>query len=668
MNERVFPYLGLPRIIHSDNGREFVNRVIREVVKDWGGEDVLFVNGRPRHSQSQGLVEQGNATIERHIANKRATLELANDYPWASWLPKIQYNMNTEVAGGTKKTPYEVVFGQPPRTNIIPGAQGNDGVVNEEDLPFELNPDSASNNHDDITAQDEDTHTQSANDPLLRQIQDDTTIRDEREIPPTEEHLATDEPRPEDTDNDTAARGEEDVLPYIERPKPTPKPRKRRLESPAMTDPAIVTSTKQQDEEEQLPQDAADQRLPSQTCVPLEGCQDSTEHAQSLAADQRLPSETCVPLEGCQESTEQSANVCSTSTSNNPTAKHFKVRQEADANYRANAEKMKLKYSKRKRVINETFTEGDLVTVRVPKIDRSSTDQPRLVAKVVKTRGTVDKWYQLQCKFGILDGWYRTGELMPYGGICSISFDNDTKVTLREAARKENPNMIQRKKCMCQGPCSKNCYCVKNSMMCTSHCHPSKTCRNVEKAQFPEISLLDRKMVNDGQELSDKHTLAAQQLLKKQFPSNNGLNDTVTLASRSTPEPTPYVQIMHVNGNHWLTIAASNQKGPVEVFDSLKPAKLTASTLQSIKKFHGQTCLVKLMNNQKQEGFKDCGLFAIANATSLCFGDDPTFLLFEQQQMREHLLVCIEKGEMTPFPHDVSEVKRKKRVRTTQSL
>ena len=53
LNQRVFPYLGLPRIIHSDNGREFVNRVIREVVKDWGGEDVMFVNGRPRHSQSQ---------------------------------------------------------------------------------------------------------------------------------------------------------------------------------------------------------------------------------------------------------------------------------------------------------------------------------------------------------------------------------------------------------------------------------------------------------------------------------------------------------------------------------------------------------------------------------------------------------------------------------------
>ena len=134
LNERVFPYLGLPRIIHSDNGRDFVNNVIRELVKDWGGEYVLFVNGSPRHSQSQGLVEQGNATIVRHTANKRATLGLTSDYPRAGWLPKIQYNMNTEVAGGTKKTPYEVVFGQPPRTAIMPGATVENEVINEEDL------------------------------------------------------------------------------------------------------------------------------------------------------------------------------------------------------------------------------------------------------------------------------------------------------------------------------------------------------------------------------------------------------------------------------------------------------------------------------------------------------------------------------------------------------
>lgn len=168
-------------------------------------------------------------------------------------------------------------------------------------------------------------------------------------------------------------------------------------------------------------------------------------------------------------------------------------------------------------------------------------------------------------------------------------------VSLREAARKENPNLVQWKKCMCQGQCSKNCYCVRNNLKCTSHCHPTKTCRNVE-VTHPDINLNDRKLINDEDELTDKHILAAQQLLKKQFPSNNGLRNTVTLSSGSSPEPTPYIQIMHVNGNHWITVAATNQKGPVEVFDSLKPARLSEPSLQAIKKYHGQNCLLKLMN------------------------------------------------------------------------
>ena len=36
--------------------------------------------------------------------------------------------------------PYEVVFGQPPRTTIMPGATVENKVVNAEDFNFELNP------------------------------------------------------------------------------------------------------------------------------------------------------------------------------------------------------------------------------------------------------------------------------------------------------------------------------------------------------------------------------------------------------------------------------------------------------------------------------------------------------------------------------------------------
>ena len=67
LEERVLAYLGPPKIFHSDNGCKFVNNLIHAIFKRWGG-DVTLVNGRPRHSQSQGLIERGNRTVEMKIA------------------------------------------------------------------------------------------------------------------------------------------------------------------------------------------------------------------------------------------------------------------------------------------------------------------------------------------------------------------------------------------------------------------------------------------------------------------------------------------------------------------------------------------------------------------------------------------------------------------------
>ena len=38
-------------------GREFVNDIVKEILTLWPGQ-VVIINGRPRHSQSQGLVER----------------------------------------------------------------------------------------------------------------------------------------------------------------------------------------------------------------------------------------------------------------------------------------------------------------------------------------------------------------------------------------------------------------------------------------------------------------------------------------------------------------------------------------------------------------------------------------------------------------------------------
>ena len=151
----------------------------------------------------------------------------------------------------------------------------------------------------------------------------------------------------------------------------------------------------------------------------------------------------------------------------------------------------------------------------------------------------------------------------------------------------------------------------------------------------------------------------AQQLLKKRFPNNHGLRDTLTLKTTGTTEETPYIQILHMNNNHWITIAANNPTGPVEVYDSLNASKLSTETLKLIKQYHGSSCTVRLMNIQQQKGSKDCGLFAIATATSLCYGDDPTMIVYCQDELRQHLLDCLTAEDLSPFPHEATKAKAK---------
>ncbi len=87
LQKYVFPILGLPSILQSDNGWEFVNKIIGEVLKSWLGQ-VQLVSGCPRHPQSQGLVEQAHYTLERMLSAKVAEHD-AKIPPWSDWLPHI---------------------------------------------------------------------------------------------------------------------------------------------------------------------------------------------------------------------------------------------------------------------------------------------------------------------------------------------------------------------------------------------------------------------------------------------------------------------------------------------------------------------------------------------------------------------------------------------------
>ena len=90
LQNHVFSYLGTPKILHSDNGKEFVNEIVHSVVKEWPGE-VTIVNGRPRNPRCQGLVEQGNGMVEKLLGVRLHEATDDSDYPpWSEWLPFIQ--------------------------------------------------------------------------------------------------------------------------------------------------------------------------------------------------------------------------------------------------------------------------------------------------------------------------------------------------------------------------------------------------------------------------------------------------------------------------------------------------------------------------------------------------------------------------------------------------
>lgn len=96
---------GIPQMIQCDNGKEFKGAVIRLLKK----RGVIMVNGRPRHPQSQGLVEQGNGIIKRKITKWK---DEYNRTDWAESLDSICKAVSTVPCQGLplKYTPHKAMY------------------------------------------------------------------------------------------------------------------------------------------------------------------------------------------------------------------------------------------------------------------------------------------------------------------------------------------------------------------------------------------------------------------------------------------------------------------------------------------------------------------------------------------------------------------------------
>ncbi|XP_077280689.1 KRAB-A domain-containing protein 2-like isoform X1 [Temnothorax americanus] len=109
----IFCIFGAPFILQSDNGREFVNHVIQNLVDMWPG--LKLVHGKPRHSQSQGSVERSNQDVRDMLV---AWMLDNNTKQWSEGLRFIQSKKNRSLHEGIKKSPYEAMFGMKQRIGL----------------------------------------------------------------------------------------------------------------------------------------------------------------------------------------------------------------------------------------------------------------------------------------------------------------------------------------------------------------------------------------------------------------------------------------------------------------------------------------------------------------------------------------------------------------------
>ena len=130
--------------------------------------------------------------------------------------------------------------------------------------------------------------------------------------------------------------------------------------------------------------------------------------------------------------------------------------------------------------------------------------------------------------------------------------------------------------------------------------------------------------------LTDEHMDAASRLLKSNRADVAGLNDMVVMTHFKKTKvalATKNGQTIqcHNIGGHW--VVSTCKDGQVTVYDTLGTGLNRTLAQQLIHLYRPCTgngsLIVTVILQQLQKGLSDCGLFSIANATSLLHGKDP---------------------------------------------
>ena len=149
----------------------------------------------------------------------------------------------------------------------------------------------------------------------------------------------------------------------------------------------------------------------------------------------------------------------------------------------------------------------------------------------------------------------------------------------------------------------------------------------------------------------------AQMILKKQHPTIGGLFCCIIGGGLEFPKAVgeKWLQIIHSGNNHWVLVAYGfSDLGHVLVYDSLNRKNwhndYILSCMSSLLMTPEKEMRYIIKTVQRQSNSYDCGIFAIAFGTSLLNGQDPTTVIYDPKQLRQHLENCFALGVLSLFP------------------
>ena len=106
--ESWFTHHGRPTVAQADNGPEFVNQHVINMMTRYG---IDYRHGQPYKPTTQGVIERANGVLKKRIA---AMIQSDSFLNWFTALNDATYAINTTYHETIKDTPYRVVYGQNP--------------------------------------------------------------------------------------------------------------------------------------------------------------------------------------------------------------------------------------------------------------------------------------------------------------------------------------------------------------------------------------------------------------------------------------------------------------------------------------------------------------------------------------------------------------------------